>query len=351
MSEAYELITRSLEELQSSKQAEYRTLQTVLGHISIGVACYQKDGKIIFSNKSFDQLLNLPGIIYTDRIKKDFPIIYKIMTQENLNQTEWIDHLDGQKLFVKTESIKLREEEYKLLSLTDIRSSLDTKELESYQRLMRVMTHEIMNSANPILSLIRVVNKKLISGKELKTLEKIDQKNIAISLNAIEERTDGILKFVRGYKEINQSIQPQIESINSNEVCATIEAWMNEASDTKFSVQDNLKAPIKIDLALMNQVLINLIKNADDAVAEVEDREISMKLEQREQWVYIQVEDNGPGVSADDVNQIFTPFYTTKKEGSGIGLALSRKIIKAHGGWMEYSRKHGKTQFTIRLPI
>ena len=170
MEEAYELITQSLEELESGKQAEYHLLRMVLGHISVAVACYSEHGEVLFSNKAFNTLLGIPGLVNIDRLKLDYPGIHEVMTSQ-YTPAEWIDHKNGQKLFVKTESFKLKGKDYKLISLTDIKNPLDAKEFESYQKLMRVMTHEIMNSATPILSLISVVNKKLVNDQELVELK------------------------------------------------------------------------------------------------------------------------------------------------------------------------------------
>lgn len=350
LGEAYNMITQSMEELQSSKQAEFRLLQTVLGHVSIAVVCFQDDGEIIFTNKAFDTLLNLPGLIHLDRLEKEYPNIYGVMTTMDGLHSEWIDHVDGQKLFVKTEVFKLQQKNHKLISLTDIRSSLEAKELESYQKLMQVMTHEIMNSATPVLSLIRVVNKKLIHGSELADLDVGDQRNIAISLNAIEERTAGILKFVEAYKKINKPITPHLESIDSKDLMETVAALMKSSAHIKFNFEDHLNDVLVLDQTLISQVLINLINNAKDAVKDVEDGRINIILRKNGDLAIMEVEDNGSGVSPKDSHQIFVPFYTTKKEGSGIGLALSRKIMKAHGGILAYSKVNEKTRFTMSIP-
>ena len=202
LQEAYDLITESMEALQTNREAEFRLLQTVLKHISSAVVCYQEDGAVVFTNKAFNLLLEIPGLSQIDSLAKDYPRIHQVMVAKSGAPSEWIDHANGQKLFIKTESFKLKGKALKLASLTDIRSPLDTNELQSYQKLMRVMTHEIMNSTTPILSLIRVVNRKLIKDEALVPLDGKDQKNVAISLSAIEERTSGMLKFVEAYKEI-----------------------------------------------------------------------------------------------------------------------------------------------------
>jgi nitrogen fixation/metabolism regulation signal transduction histidine kinase len=347
---AYDLITQSMETLQTNNAAEFQLLQMVLKHVSIAVLCYKENGEVIFTNKSFDTLLDIPGLIHIDRLQKDYPKIYQVIGKKEGTPSEWIDHTNGQKLFVKTESFKLKGKAHRLVSLTDIRSSLDAKELDSYQRLMRVMTHEIMNSTTPILSLIKVVNKKLIKGSELIALDAKDQKNVSISLNAIEERTAGMLKFVEAYKQINRPIQPHIETVESSDLINSITSLMTHETPVDLVVNDEVKGIVVLDRVLISQVLINLVKNALDALKGVENPQLGITVSSKDNTLNIAVEDNGPGVAVHAIQEIFVPFYTTKLEGSGIGLALSRKIVRAHGGVLEYSRVNEMTRFMVSLP-
>lgn len=348
LEEAYELISAQMEALQTNREAEIRLLQTVLRHISVAVVCYRQDGEVVFTNKAFNLLLDLPGMIHIDRLQEPYPQLHAMLAGDSA-PAEWIDHDEGQKLLVKTESFKLKGKAHKLASLTDIRSSLDAKELDSYQKLMRVMTHEIMNSTNPVLSLIRVVNKKLIQGDKLLALEAKDQKNVAISLQAIEERTSGMLKFVEAYKQINRPIEPHLEPVESKALLDSITPLIAYELPVDLKVKDEFKDTLIIDRTLMTQVLINLVNNALDAIKEVEKPQLQISIAPFSERVLITVADNGPGVAPKAIQEIFVPFYTTKADGSGIGLALSRKIVKAHGGWLAYSRVDERTRFTIDL--
>lgn len=351
LQDAYSLITERMESLHTDREAEFRLLQTVLRHVSVAVICYHDSGEVVFTNKAFNTLLEIAGLTHIDRLLEDYPSIHQAMANDVVNTSEWIDHQNGQKLLLKSESFKLKGKAYKLVSLTDIRSSLETKELESYQKLMRVMTHEIMNSTTPILSLIRVVNKKLIKEDELISLNPKDQKNVATSLEAIEDRTSGMLKFVEAYKQINRPIEPHLESVESKILIDSIAPLMDSTSGVSITTNDQYNGTLEVDRTLMAQVLINLLKNAMDAVEGLEAPMVSLKVYTESDQIMIQVEDNGPGVPEQSISEIFVPFYTTKKEGSGIGLALSRKIVKAHGGTLEYIRKDHSTYFDLRLPL
>jgi len=350
LEEAYALISAQMEALQTNREAEFRLLQTVLKHVSIAVVCYKEEGEVVFTNKAFNELLELPGLIHIDKLVEKYPAIHQVMSSSETAPSGWIDHDHGQKLFVKTESFKLKGTALKLASLTDIRNSLDAKELESYQKLMRVMTHEIMNSTTPILSLIGVVNKKLIKDETLTELNAKDQKNVAFSLNAIEERTAGMLKFVEAYKQINRPIEAHVEPVASKDLLEAVASLMTPQSGVSFTVNDEIKGTLNLDKNLMTQVLINLVKNALDAVAAQPNAQVIITATQTTDRTQIEVADNGPGVPEKSVAEIFVPFFTTKAEGSGIGLALSRKIVRAHGGRLEYSRRNDHTYFVIDLP-
>ncbi len=350
LQEAYELITQGMEDLQTSRAAEIKLLQTVLRHISVAVICFRENGEIMFSNKAFKQLLDAQSIINIDVLKHSYPLIYKAMTSEEDISSAWTDHQNEQKLLVSTEVFKLKGDAYRLTSLTDIRNSLEVKELESYQKLMRVMTHEIMNSATPILSLTQIVNKKLIDGEQLTLLSEKDQQKVVKSLLAIEERTEGILGFVNAYKQINKTIEPQVTLVSSTDLIESITVLVKPNEDVLFEINDSLKSEIPIDKSLITQVLINLLNNAFDAVRENPNGRIALDVEDHQEHIRISVTDNGPGVVGQLEQEIFVPFFTTKKKGSGIGLALSRKIVLAHKGTLNYQRKDDKTEFVISLP-
>jgi C4-dicarboxylate-specific signal transduction histidine kinase len=207
-----------------------------------------------------------------------------------------------------------------------------------------------MNSTTPVLSLIKVVNKKLINGETLTALDSKDQRNVAMSLEAIEERTAGMLKFVEAYKQINRPIQPHLESVESTALFESVTSLMNSEHDVNLKVKDEFNGQLMVDRHLFSQVLINLIKNAREATGTIDKPELEMTIRSEAQRVHINIADNGPGVAETAISEIFIPFYTTKKEGSGIGLALSRKIVRAHGGFLSYNRVDDKTQFTINLP-
>lgn len=344
--DAYELITRSFEQVKRQQESDHLLLKTVLTHIPIGLACYKASGDSVFANEPFLNLIGRKLAPKASQMKKYIPGLPEEAWREDAPSVELIEQLGQQKVLIKTESFKLLGHSYKLLSFLDVSHTLESNELESYHKLMRVMTHEIMNSTAPILSLIQVVNKKLVTDEGLNTLEPKAQLNLGKSLLAIENRTQGMLEFVEGYRKINKTITPQLAEVQSSKLLSGLTLVTQGAN---VQIEDRLKDTLMIDKSLMMQVLINLITNAVEALQDIDGGRVKLSIYRSNQEIRIEVLDNGPGVKPEHLHQIFVPFYTTKETGSGIGLALSRKIVKAHGGRISYERVDGLSRFRIEL--
>jgi len=348
--DAYGIISARLEEIKTDRAAEFRLLQTVLKHIGVAVICFEKSGMVLFANMSFNQLLNIEGVSDIKHLANHNESLYEALVNNSSNSTDWVIHGVDQQLAIRVEEFKLKGKSMKLASLTNIKSALELQELASYQKLLRVMTHEIMNSTTPILSLVRVVNHKLINDEKLNELSEKDQRNTAKSLMAIEERTDGVLQFVNAYKQINKPLEPKCSSVNSKDLVSDIVDLLTFPGELNFKVKDEVQGELWIDKQLITQVLINLIKNAAEALTNANEPMISLFIKQAEANIEIVVQDNGSGVPLDKAKEIFVPFYTTKKTGSGIGLALSKNIALAHGGSLTYLRENDYTNFKLLFP-
>lgn len=245
----------------------------------------------------------------------------------------------------------MRGKKYTLISLQNIHSELEEKEMEAWQKLIRVLTHEIMNSVTPISSLAGTVNKLLNDPGKLDD-EISDIKN---AVKTIQKRSEGLIHFVENYRNLTKIPKPNFETFRVSVLTDRIYNLMkNEfaGNNIKFNtsiVPDNLT--LSADSELIEQVIINLLLNAKFAIKNQQNPEISIRsYTDAGSKVIIRVEDNGPGISKEIQDKIFIPFYTTKKDGSGIGLSLSRQIMRSHFGSITVVSKEGEgTAFILRF--
>jgi signal transduction histidine kinase len=253
----------------------------------------------------------------------------------------------------------MRGKEFTLVAFYDIHAELEQKEIESWQKLIRVLTHEIMNSITPISSLASTVNDILIdSSSENHALNKLDDddlENIESALQTIRRRSEGLLNFVDIYRNLTRIPQPNFRYFPVKDAFDRAEQLLRQRIDD-LSIQceckvypDDLK--LTADPDLIDQVIINLILNAIDAVKPIESPEISLvAYNNQNNHTIIEVADNGMGIKPDIIDKIFMPFFTSKKEGSGIGLSLSRQIMHLHKGSISVKSKQDEgTVFTLKF--
>jgi two-component system, NtrC family, nitrogen regulation sensor histidine kinase NtrY len=297
---------------------------------------------------------------------------WKLLKQHNPYFTKEIESLGshGKKLLeirssyethflsVDVRTLIILDKPLKLITLQDINSEIEQKEIEAWHKLIRILTHEIMNSVTPISSLTETMQSLLKdrSGNE-KQLQDIRQEtisDISFSLNTIQKRSDGLLHFVENYRKLTKVPKPHLEKTDVKIFFEAVEKLMShELTRKKIAIKIEVPAPMEIDLdpALMEQVLINLITNSIYALDGVRDPRIELKSYQKDKQIVIEVGDNGKGIPAKELGEIFIPFFTTKKEGSGIGLSLSKQIMSLHGGSIRvHSEVNAGTSFFLYFP-
>jgi len=332
---------------KTEKEEHFNYLLTVIQHVSIGIIVFKKDGTVDVFNNAVKRLLQLPRL----RNIKNLSVIEPEFPDKLLNMKAGDKSLI--KIFIADELLQLsmhatqfrmRGDEYILVSFQDIHPELEQKEIESWQKLIRVLTHEIMNSITPISSLAETVDEILVSHeKDVTSPEdyKEDMENVRQAITTIGNRSKGLLNFVELYRNLTRIPKPNfrhfyVENLFERAV---------ELLGPKFEL-NNIETSIRIfpkdlkllaDPDLIDQVLINLLLNAIDAVsgkrAENTIPKItivaSVNLNNR---TTIEVADNGKGINQDLLDKIFMPFFTSKTTGSGIGLSLSRQIMQMHKG-------------------
>ncbi len=342
-------INDKLKILSKEKETRSQYLGSMIEQSGVGILSVDLDGKIHLVNKAFRELLDMekahPGIKLGELSEKLLGIIQKIPPGEH-QLIRWIAGNTEKPFSFQVSRFKLGEQPFILVSVHDIRAELDEKELEAWQKLIRVLTHEIMNSVTPIVSLSGSLNSLLkdnsVTVKDKKTLNRLSD-----GLEAIQDRSSGLMKFTTAYQNLTRVPIPKIQLIDLNillKKITTLYLAEIESKSINLSIKYN-GTPEKIrgDPDLLEQVLINLIRNAAESVEGLEDPRINLVIEEIPGYqVKIKVEDNGKGMNKETLDKIFVPFFSTKPGGTGIGLSLSRQIIMMHRGTIEVTSNEGE---------
>ena len=340
--------------------AQYQYLQTVIEHINIALICFNNSGKVFLFNQAAAVLFRKAKVESLEPLKSIHPTLHQLMVNLRAGQREVIRiNRDGEllQLSVHVTEFRVRKEKFKLVSLQNIRHELEEQELDSWQKLIRVLTHEIMNSVTPVSSLSSAINEMLTDEKgrrrALGTISWDDLDDMYSSLETIEERSKGLLSFVADYKNLTRLPQPMFEDIAVEFLLNHMHSLFKKdmaREDINYQVQVPAhQMSICIDSMMIQQVLINLIKNAMEAVKEREKKSIILSADSRNEKVIIRVRDNGKGIDDEDLEKVFIPFYTTKKKGSGIGLSLSKQIMRLHKGSIHFQSDDSGTVFNIEF--
>ena len=356
---AYNQITQKFKDINADKELQHQYLLMLIGHINIGIISFDRQGDVHLINNAFKEMVNKPYINHIKVLNGISPVLYQGICDTHPGDQQLVKLKLGntlKELVVQASEFKVKDKLYKLVSLQNIGHQLDENETLAWQKLIRVLTHEIMNSVTPITSLTdtlhHIVRKKIAEGETIdqQTLVKMDN-----GLMVINDRSKGLVSFTEAYKNLTRIPAPDFKKVNllalQERLFLLFKAKMSE-SNIRFQVHKvDPDLEVLADPELLSQVLINLIKNAMEALARHENPLITMTMQGHgENSVAIMVKDNGPGIPSEVLENIFIPFFTTKEGGSGIGLSISRQIIQLHKGALTVRSEPGKgTTFTIMI--
>jgi nitrogen fixation/metabolism regulation signal transduction histidine kinase len=343
---------------ETEEQAQY--LQTVVQHVGVGLMSFTKDGEVGLINtaaKRMFQIHHLANIRSLEAISGHLVATLRRLTSGEKALVKIEHENETLQLAIYATELRLRDQHYTLVSLHNIRSELEENEMEAWQNLIRVLTHEIMNSITPISSLASTVNDLLdnqgSSPKDALPAEAIE--DIRRALQTIEKRSQGLLHFVDAYRDLTRIPRPEFRVFHISELFSRVEQLLKQQLDGSAVALTSRVEPSTLELAadqsLLEQVLINLVVNAMHALEGRTNPAITLDARMNGKGrVAIEVQDNGPGIPQEIQDRIFIPFFTTKKDGSGIGLSLSRQIIRLHGGTISVrSIRNERTVFTMRF--
>ena len=343
---------------RSEKEEHFRYLQTVVQHVGIGLIAFTQDGEIGLINTAAKRLLrvaHLKNIKTLESLSKKLVATLLAMESGGKALIKIDDKTEFLHLAVYATEFKLREQQFTLVSIQNIQSELEEKEMEAWQNLIRVLTHEIMNSVTPISSLASTVNELLEKPKSRSEITPEYISDMRGAVLTIQKRSEGLLHFVDAYRSLTRIPRPNFKIFHVTELFSGVEQLLR-ASFKEKTIGLNVRiAPESLELTadpeMIEQVLINLLLNAIQALHGKSDAKIELtsRLDERGR-VIIQVADNGPGIIPEVLDKIFIPFFTTKPEGSGIGLSLSRQIMRLHRGTITArSEPNVATIFTLRF--
>ena len=344
---------------RGEKEEHWQYLNTVVQHVTTGLLSFDEEGNVELINARTKQFFGSPQLRNIEELKDKQPELHRMLINLKPGINRMLRLNSNVHLAIHATELKLRGKIYKLVSLQNIQSELQQKEVEAWQNLTRVLRHEIMNSITPISSLTSTLNEILVEdlvrrNNKIEILEEtID--DLEEGLNTIKSRSTGLIRFVEAYRDYTTIPAPKLKEILLHELLEHI-ANLHRAEIRKGNVKLTIDVKpedlvIFADEELIHLVLINLVKNSIEATGKVGNPRISLKGSlDFEQKAIIEITDNGEGIIQEAMERIFVPFYTTKKTGSGIGLALSRQIMQLHNGTISAESTPGSnTTFTLRF--
>ncbi|MCW5914819.1 MAG: HAMP domain-containing histidine kinase [Chitinophagaceae bacterium] len=347
-------------ETGKEREMQYQYLQKTLEMVNTGILSYDPDsGEIIWFNNSLKQMLRVPYLKTISGLEMRHKELYDDIMRLSPGESKMSNLYfgpDAYKILLSATAFKTGDKRFILLGVQNISSAVDETESEAWRKLLRVMTHEIMNSVAPISSLagtLQQILRKDADGAAISGIDGYD--DLVVGVNTIKSRSESLLRFAETYRSLNKIAAPEIKKFHVLDLFENISNLMDPTLAKKgIELEMILKEPdmlLMADSTLIEQVLINLVLNSMEAVKDSEEKRISLSAEDINGRVVLKVSDTGAGMSKEVLDKIFIPFFTTKKTGSGIGLSLSRQIMKLHGGSLSVYSEEGKgTAFTLHFP-
>ena len=336
-------VNHQIQQLKIKNRQQEQYFQKILEHLATGIITYNDKGFINHANSAAKRLLSLDVLTHLQQIERIDKKLYLII--KDLKPFERhlvaVNTKQGEiQLSLKSTSFGSDDNELVILSIQDIKHELDEKEVDSWMKLIRVLMHEIMNSITPITSLSESLSNIYLSGDKPVVPEEVTEKTIATTLqglNVIKEQSKGLMEFVESYRKLTRMPKPEMKSFKVSDLYSRVKVLtdlLEKGINTEIYFHlENSDLAIYADENLISLVLINLIKNAVEANEKNPECKININAGfDPNHKPEICVSDNGPGISKENLEEIFIPFFTTRENGSGIGLSVSKQIMGAHGG-------------------
>jgi two-component system, NtrC family, nitrogen regulation sensor histidine kinase NtrY len=358
LEESFNRILRAYKTVKIEREAQFHLLRTLVNQINVGIILIRDDSDIIEMNPAAERLTETKGVRTWPAFavaNKPFATVVSSLGESGRKLAELTAGGERKMFSIDVSTLLLLETPHRLIILQDINHEIEQKEIEAWHKLIRILTHEIMNSVTPIASLSETMQDLLLRDGAAKNLREINDDiigDILFSLQTIHKRSEGLLDFVDAYRKFSKVPSPQFALTDVPDLLHAIEHLMREelmrkGIDLDLHTGDEPIA-LYIDRSLIEQVIINLLTNSIQALEEIEVPRIEIKLSSDVKFVTVEIIDNGSGIGEKELGQIFVPFFSTKPSGSGIGLSLSKQIMSAHGGRISVRSEEGRgTRFFL----
>jgi two-component system nitrogen regulation sensor histidine kinase NtrY len=344
---------KNKENEQVSKDIVYRS---ILNNIETGIIILQKeetDWNIFFMNDYFSKHFDVPKVSKWKYLKNHLSSLCQIIENQNFQEIKTsleisVNQQNTQTFVMQTSRSKIYDRDYFIILLDSIQNVIEKKEKEAWVNLMKVISHELLNSITPIRSLSQNLH-ALVQQENISPEDLDDMKS---SVATMLRRSDHLQQFVESYRKLAMLPSPKKEKIELSKIIENslqIMATMFKKEQIEVINTITFERSLNIDPQQIEQVLINLFTNCIYTLKDIVKKQIVISAEIKEKRTSIMITDNGKGIEKEIENKIFLPFFTTRKEGAGIGLTLSKSIVEAHGGYLTYKNDDEKTTFLICL--
>jgi len=351
-------INTAFRAISKDKETQYQYLQKILELVDTGILSYETEsGEVIWMNESLRKLLQVPYLKSIQSLdRRDHQLLTQLIDLGPGSSTISTIHQDKHtiKVLLSATAFQTDNKKYKLIAFQNVNEALDETESKAWQKLLSVMTHEIMNSVAPISSLADTLQHRLRTAASRLSQDDGVIEDLELGIETIRKRSEGLLKFTETYRNLNKITTIHLSNVFISELFGNLHQLMLPTLQQKnIELEIILKDPlltIQADSNLVEQVLINLVVNAIDAVKSQKHPRISLAAHTHSGKTIIRVADNGTGMPEEVLDKIFVPFFSTKKNGSGIGLSLCKQIMMLHKSSITVQSKEGEgTVFTLQF--
>ncbi|AOT10061.1 hypothetical protein S4054249_20580 [Pseudoalteromonas luteoviolacea] len=336
----YEKARNQMQETRLDAQRQVQFINAVFNHINLPLLICDEQGQIIEQSSAAKKILNIK-INNLESLKQGSPDIFTFVSSATTNQQSsftWHRNEQPETLYVQVSTLQIQYLQYKIVTLQSITEQLNAKEQQAYKQLTKVLTHEVANSITPLASMAQTCLALMPDGLQFDDQE--DKQDLTLALSTLASRSTHLSEFIREFRHLSNLPAPQLQAVQLYELLSSVkQLFDSQHPNVMFRISGITQVMCTLDIKQIEQVLINLCKNAIEAIATTQNTQPQIDLIARyneHAQLCVDICDNGPGITEQASKMMFVPFFSTKQQGSGIGLSLSKQIMLQHGGELIY---------------